>query len=70
MWQVTEYFNNRKEGPKEARNKSSAKPEEDMCPAAWEEWPQPTHDGRHTPPGVARQRPRCWAAGGRQRRRT
>ena len=32
--EVTEYFNNRKEGPKEARNKSSAKPEEDMWASA------------------------------------
>ena len=32
--EVTEYFNNRKEGPKEARNKSIAKPEEDMWASA------------------------------------
>ena len=32
--EVTEYFNNRKEGPKEARNKSAARPEEDMWASA------------------------------------
>ena len=31
---MTEYFNNRKEGPKEARNKSAARPEEDMWASA------------------------------------
>ena len=32
--EVTEYFSNRKEGPKEARNKSAARPEEDMWASA------------------------------------